>query len=94
MANEESSRAAHTPHSLVLDERQRLAVSGVQEVVEFNEDAVTVRTVKGLLLIRGSGLRVEKLEKEAGELRISGTVTELVYEDAGPGAGFFARLFH
>ena len=94
MANEEKNRAAQTPHSLHLDERQRLSVSGVQEVVEFNEDAVSVQTVKGLLLIRGSGLRVDKLEKEAGELRLSGTVTELLYEDAGPGAGFFAKLFH
>lgn len=93
MANEEKNRAAQTPHSLRLDERQRLSVSGVQEVVEFNEDAVSVQTVKGLLLIRGSGLRVDKLEKEAGELLLSGTVTELAYEDAGPGTGFFAKLF-
>lgn len=93
MGNEDKNRA-DMPHSLSLDERQRLTVSGVQEVVEFNEDAVSVRTVKGLLLVRGSGLRVDKLEKDAGELRLSGTVSELVYEDAGPGAGFFARLFH
>ena len=91
MANEEKTRTL--PHSLRLDERQRLTVTGVQEVVEFNEDNVSVQTVKGLLHIRGGGLRVDKLEKEAGELRLSGTVSDLSYEDAGPGQGFFARLF-
>jgi len=91
MANEEKTRVL--PHSLSLDERQRLTVTGVQEVVEFNEDNVTVQTVKGLLNIRGSGLRVDKLEKETGELRLTGNVSDLGYEDAGPGQGFFARLF-
>lgn len=94
MANEEKGRAAVMPHSLVLDERQRLTVSGVQEVVEFNEDAVTVQTVKGLLIVRGSGLRVDQLEKEAGALRLSGLVTEVCYEDTVSASGFFAKLFH
>ena len=90
MANEESVRM---PHSLTLDERQRLTVTGVQEVAEFNEDAVSVRTVKGTLLIRGAGLRVDKLDKEAGVFRLTGTVSDLSYEDPGPGGGFFAKLF-
>ena len=93
MGNDEKNRVS-MPHSLTLDERQRLTVTGVQEVEEFNEDSISVQTVKGLLLVRGSGLRVEKLEKEAGELRLSGSVSELAYEDAGPGTGFFSRLFH
>ena len=92
MANEDKARAMQLPHSLILDERQRLTVTGVQEVAEFNEDAVSVHTVKGLLTVRGTGLRVDKLEKEAGELRISGTISDLIYEDAGPG-GFFTKLF-
>ena len=92
MASEEKTRPS-MPHSLHLDERQRLTVTGVQEVVEFNEDSVTVQTVKGLLSVRGSGLRVDKLEKEAGELRLTGTVSDLGYEDAGPGQDFFSRLF-
>ena len=93
MANDEKTRPS-MPHSLSLDERQRLTVTGVQEVVEFNEDSVTVQTVKGLLNIRGGGLRVDKLEKEAGELRLTGTVSDLSYGDSGPGQGFFSRLFH
>lgn len=93
MAYEEKNRPAAKPHSLNLDERQRLSVSGVEEVVGFDDEAVTVQTVKGLLYVRGSGLHVDKLEKTAGELLISGLVTDLHYEESGPASGFWARLF-
>jgi len=90
MAMEEKSRL---PHSLRLEERQKLSVSGVEEVVSFDEENVAVQTVKGLLIIRGSGLKVDKLEKTSGELTVSGLVRDLEYEESGPGAGFFSRLF-
>lgn len=94
MAYEEKKVPAQAvPHRLTLDERQRLAVTGVEEVVSFREDEVVVKTVKGLLVVRGSELRVDKLEKTSGELTVSGVVTDLGYEDAAAGAGFFSRLF-
>ncbi len=95
MAHEEKTQGARTqPHALRLEERQALSVSGVEEVVSFDEGEVSVQTVKGLLIVRGSGLKVNKLEKTSGELTISGLVTDLCYEESGPGAGFWSRLFH
>lgn len=82
------------PHELRLEERQKLLVSGVEEVISFHEEEVTVRTVKGVLVVRGSGLKVDKLEKTSGELRVSGLVTDLGYEEVRSAAGFFARLLH
>ena len=92
-SDEKKRQPPQTPHSLRLEERQRLYVSGVEEVVSFHEEEVSVRTVQGLLRIAGTGLHVDKLEKTAGELSISGLVTELGYEETGPGTGFLARLF-
>ncbi len=80
-------------HSLRLDERARLAVTGVEEVVSFHEEEVTVKTVKGILIVTGTGLRVDKLEKTAGELSVVGQVAELRYEETPSAAGFFSRLF-
>ncbi len=94
MASDEKTRGVQAPHSLTLSERQRLTVTGVEEVVSFDEDTVAVRTVKGLLLVRGSGLKVDKLEKNAGELSLSGLVTDLGYEEARTASGFWSRLFH
>lgn len=95
MAHEEKTQGARTqPHALRLEERQALSVSGVEEVVSFDEGEVSVQTVKGLLIVRGSGLKVNKLEKTSGELTISGLVTDLCYEESGPGSGFWSKLFH
>ncbi len=95
MSYEEKKPAAPPmPHELRLEERQKLFVSGVEEVVSFHEEEVTVRTVKGVLVVRGSGLKVDKLEKTSGELRVSGLVTDLGYEELRDASGFFARLFH
>ncbi len=95
MAHEEKTQGARTqPHALRLEERQALSVSGVEEVVSFDEGEVSVQTVKGLLIVRGSGLKVNKLEKTSGELTISGLVTDLCYEESGSGSGFWSKLFH
>ena len=93
MEKEERGRQTAMPHVLTLDERRKLSVSGVEEVVNFDEGQVSVQTVKGLLLVRGENLKVDKLEKSAGELTISGLVTDLSYEETGPGQGFWSKLF-
>ncbi len=88
----EESKGAPQPHKLTLDERRRLWVTGVQEVESFDEGEVAVQTVKGLLYVRGQGLKVEKLEKTAGELTISGQVQSLEYSDMEGRGGFWSRL--
>ena len=91
MAYEEKARPGHR---LTMDEGGSLWMSGVEEVESFDEGEVAVRTSRGLLYVRGEGLRVDKLEKTSGELTVSGTVTGLDYADAGPRGGLWARLFH
>ena len=89
----EETKSPGAPHRLTLDERRRLTVTGVEEVVSFHEEEVAVRTVKGLLVARGEGLKVEKLEKTSGELTVTGLVSDLGYETENTAAGLFARLF-
>ncbi|MCD8322484.1 MAG: sporulation protein YabP [Oscillospiraceae bacterium] len=93
MAYEDKSKASSVSHRLTMDERQTLWMSGVEEVVSFDENEVSVRTVQGLLSVRGTELKVDKLEKVSGELTISGTVTDLDYQETSPHRGFWTRLF-
>lgn len=83
------------PHRVVLEERGSLSVSGVEEVERFDESEIVMATVRGSLVIRGSGLHIEKLSLDGGELKVEGSVDSLTYEDDGSGerTGFFARLF-
>lgn len=82
-------------HSLTLDERARMNVTGVEEIVRFDEELVVMRTVKGELSVHGSGLKVDMLDKSGGALRLSGAIDELVYSRAREGkGGFWSRLWH
>ena len=82
------------PHSLVLDERARLSVTGVQDVASFDESNIIAETTQGLLVIRGENLHIERLSLDMGELIVEGRVSSLEYEEPHErSAGFFRRLF-
>ncbi len=92
MAYEEKTAAPRPPHRLTMDGRRDLWMNGVEEVVSFDEGEVAVQTSQGLLYVRGSALKVDKLEKTSGELNISGQVSSLEYEEVQGRGGFWSRL--
>lgn len=93
MTYEENRGKQPRPHSLTLSERRRLAVSGVDDVESFDEEAVNLATAAGTLAIRGSGLRIEKLSLDGGELVVEGKIDCLDYSDAAPARrGLLGRL--
>ena len=75
------------PHTLRLEERGSLTVTAVEEVMSFDEGELRLRTAQGMLLVRGEGLKVEKLDKGSGELAVTGQVAELAYLSGGPKSG-------
>ena len=82
------------PHTLTLEERERMRVSGVEELVRFDEELIVVRTVRGELSIHGHALGVDELDKTGGELRLSGEVDELIYAKGREERGrLWARLW-
>ena len=82
------------PHHIVLEGRESLSVSGVEEVESFDENTIVMRTVKGTLVVRGEELHIEKLSLDGGELMVEGAVDALSYEDDGRERGsFLSRLF-
>ena len=92
MAADERNR--EMPHTVILEGREKLSISGVVDVQSFDEDQVLLETVRGMLVVRGQGLHVERLQLEAGELIVEGEVGCLEYDDSvQPRGGFFSRLF-
>lgn len=81
-------------HRLELNERERLTVSGVEEVERFDEEEIVMRTTAGTLVVGGSSLHIGKLNLDGGELHVDGTIHTLFYEDRSPTpqGGFFRRL--
>ena len=73
------------PHRLTLNDRRQLTVTGVTEVVSFDENAVVLRTELGELLVQGSGLQLRQLSLEGGQVAVDGTVTAMSYEEPRQG---------
>ena len=82
----------HLPHTLQLKERQQLTMSGVTEVVSFDDGAVVLQTSLGTLVIQGRELKLKTLSLEGGQVAVEGTVTALIYEEPRTG-GWRQRLF-
>lgn len=96
MGIEEKPRrsGAELPNNLILESRAHLSVTGVTDVESFDENAVSMETSEGMLTVRGSGLHVEKLNLENGELALAGEISSLEYEDrASARGGLLAKLF-
>ena len=80
-------------HHLILEDRESLTVSGVEEVESFDENTIVMDTAQGTLIVRGEGLHIEKLSLDGGDLKVEGMVESLTYEETRRNkGGFFARL--
>ena len=80
------------PHRLTLVERKKLTVTGVTEVISFEDTLVTLQTGMGMLTVQGSQLQLKNLSLEGGQVEVEGTVSALTYEEPRQG-GWFGRLF-
>lgn len=95
---EQAEKAGRTggaaqPHQLILQERQRLELSGVSDVESFDDAAVAAYTTQGELIISGSGLHISRLDLESGLLSLEGQIDMLQYRESTPKGSFFGRLF-
>ena len=83
-------------HSLTLDGKKRLEVTGVKDVTRFDEWGAELATVLGSLAVDGSGLRLEAFDTERGFVLLTGEIRGLDYfdsdaEGSGKKRGFFGK---
>ena len=78
--------------SLELVERKFLDLSGVKEVISYDEKSVNLETNLGSLLIKGEGLDIKELNLEDSKLLLTGKVSQLIYEQSSK-SGWFKKLF-
>ena len=88
----ERSRPA-MPHQIVLEDREQLTISGVEEVASFDETSILLSTVHGGLEVQGEDLHIEKLSLDGGDLKVEGLINALIYEPRGrERGGLLSRL--
>lgn len=83
----------HMPHKLTLTEREQLTMTGVTEVVSFDESCVVLQTGLGTLSVQGQELKLKTLSLEGGQMEVDGKIAALIYEEPRPTGGWVRRLF-
>ncbi len=82
-------------HTLSMRERETLSLTGVEDVLHFDEATITCRTTLGDLVIEGSSLHITDFSAEKSTLTVEGSVSALFYEDKkerAKGRFLFGRL--
>jgi len=87
-----TSQIPDFPHKLTLDARKTLTMTGVSEVVSFDEASVVLHTALGTLEVQGQELKLKNLSPEGGQVAIEGNISALFYEDPREYHSFWKRL--
>jgi sporulation protein YabP len=92
--NYEGAKQIIKPQNIVLDNRKRLNITGVEKIESLNSEEFFIKTSLGVLLIRGSNLEMRQFELEKGNLTIEGNIASMDYLDnkkEKKKSGFFFR---
>ena len=81
------------PHSVILENRKAFTATGVSNVDSFDEQTIVAYTDLGELVVKGSGLHINRLNIETGELTLTGEVDSLTYTQGLQNGGMLSRLF-
>ena len=81
------------PHDLKLEGREKLTLSGITEVISFDDTAVQMHTPLGRLTVLGQQLQLRSLTPESGNVTIRGQIDALSYEQTGNTGGWLSRFF-
>lgn len=70
-----------TSHRVVVINREEMSITGVSDVISFDESLIVIETDMGILEIKGNELHVNQLNLENGEMSLTGDMTGLEYDD-------------
>lgn len=83
--------------NLVLENREKLSVSGVNDVLSFDDQVVMIDTELGLLTVKGENIKINKLSLDTSEVIVEGEISSLSYsqknQDKNGGTSILSKIF-
>ena len=82
--------------NLVLENREKLSVSGVIDVLSFDDQVVMIETELGLLTVKGENLHINKLSIDTSEVIVEGEISYLAYSENNnekTGGSLLSKIF-
>ena len=85
--------AVRKNHNIIIEDRKKFTLTGIKDVVSFDEETIALDTYLGRLIIKGSGLHITNFANETGDLLGEGKIYAFAYTIEEKNRGFFSRLF-
>ncbi len=80
-------------HNIIIESRKKLNISGIKEVMSFDDETIILESVYGRLTIKGEDLNIISFNTDSGDLSAEGKLYAVVYvDDTKRSGGFFSRL--
>lgn len=80
-------------HNIIVEDRKKFTLSGISDVIAFDDETIMLNTVYGKLAIKGEVLKLGHFDTEKGEISGEGKIHALIYTATEETGGFFSRLF-
>ena len=97
MIEERKNINSNTIQNLILENRSKLSISGVLDVLSFDDQIVIIETELGLLTIKGETLRINKLSIDTSEVIVEGQIDSISYSSKDlnkkSNEGFLGKIF-
>lgn len=93
---ERKAMANSVIQNIILENRSKLSISGVLDVLSFDDQVVILETDLGLLTVKGENLRINKLSIDTSEVIVEGDISSLAYSDKDiekGGSSLFGKIF-
>ncbi len=79
--------------NIIIEDRKKLTLSGVKDVISFDDETLLLETVLGRLTVKGAGLHIVNFDTAGGDLFAEGKIYAAVYTSDEKNGGFFSRVF-
>lgn len=79
MEKKVESKLDELKSKIILENRKKLILTGVEEVISFDDEKILLNTNLGFLTIKGSDLKMNKLDVQNGDVVVTGIIDSIVY---------------
>lgn len=80
-------------HNVIIEDRKKFTLTGIKDVISFDEETIMLETALGRLAVKGDGLHILNFNNDNGDLAGEGKVHAFIYTSDERNGGFFSRVF-
>ena len=81
-----------TNHTIIVENRKKLTLTGIKEVISFDDETIMLESCLGRLAVKGFNLHILNFNNENGELSADGKIHALIYTAEEKNGGFLSRI--